>query len=276
MFGIGGWVKTRIASARLRASDWRLERSDPAALDYFRRLCVESYDPDYFVHVFGKFKTIYVEVPKAASTTVLATFAEAINGRTFGDAIPVHKRKLTGLTGPREIGLDKFHTMVEARDFSSFTFVRNPYRRLVSCWVDKVAVTSVGRKGLVVRQLLALPEASGLKLDPAQPIPFPVFVDLACASARARLNGHWNLMSDIVPRILLPIDFIGKVEALQTDLPMALEMAGIANTAKIQSMNIKRSEKHGELLTQELADKIYRGYEEDFDRFGYSRQWQPN
>ena len=275
MFGIGGWVKTRIASARLRASDWRLGRSDPDALDYFQRLSVESYDPDYFVHIFGQFKTIYVEVPKAASTTVLATFAEAMSGRTFDNVDIVHKRKVTGLTGPREIGLGPFHQMVKARDFRSFTFVRNPYRRLVSCWVDKVAVTSVGRNGLVVRQLLALPEASGLKLDPAQPVPFPVFVDLACASARSRLNGHWNLMSDIIPRLLLPVDFIGKVEALQSDLPKALEMAGIAGRAKIQSMNVKRSEKQGDLLTPELAAKIYRGYEEDFDRFGYSREWQP-
>ena len=80
-------------------------------------------------------RCIYVKVPKCASTSVLAWFAAHGAGRqSFRPAWhggPMSKR-LPGTA----------HAMNLYPDYFTFTFLRNPYERFVSLWLDLRRVAS--------------------------------------------------------------------------------------------------------------------------------------
>jgi hypothetical protein len=72
----------------------------------------------------------------------------------------------------------------------------------------------------------------------------------------------------------IELDLIGKVETFDTDFVRVLDHLNASHEIRRDAMIPVNASQHDDwpvYYTQGLADRIYRAYECDFDRFGYAR-----
>jgi hypothetical protein len=88
------------------------------------------------------------------------------------------------------------------------------------------------------------------------------------------VNIHWQLQDDILSMPGLSLDFVGKVEHFATDFVRVLDHARAPEEVRrlaTAPQNVSRRGLSRDYLTPDLAERIYRAYERDFDRFEYPR-----
>src|ERR1700755_648017 len=113
----------------------------PEALAFYRRTMETAYLPDDLIDVVPQLKILYLATPKAASSRIRSNLAAMIGNDTVSGWRSdrnwmVHNRKASNLQAPRH-GILQFHRMATSPEALRFTFVRNPYTRLLSCWADQ-------------------------------------------------------------------------------------------------------------------------------------------
>ncbi|RWB97759.1 MAG: hypothetical protein EOR03_11755 [Mesorhizobium sp.] len=252
----------------------------PEALAFYRRAMQTAYLPDDLIDVVPQLKILYLATPKAASSRIRSNLAAMIGNDTVSEwrsdqNWKVHNRKASSLQAPRH-GIVQFHRMATSPEALRFTFVRNPYTRLLSCWADQYRdrplVPGYGR----VEVYLAHRE----RADPALPVgadkslSFADFVAFACTTSTWRIDKHWQRQSDIVDLPGVVFDLIGKTETFARDFERVLDHVGASEEmrrAAMPPLHTSSRRRLADYFTPELADTIYRAYERDFDQFGYPR-----
>jgi hypothetical protein len=158
-----------------------------------------------------------------------------------------------------------------------FTFVRNPYARLVSAWSDRFQGQRLidGKPSIEVYRAHRAAISCSLPDRPDQTLSFPEFVEFATATVDQRIDIHWQRQDDFVTVPGLPLNLIGKVESFQTDFARVLDHIGVTNEARArylrQAVNPSSHKPWQQYYTDALAARVYRAYERDFDKFGYPR-----
>ena len=144
-------------------------------------------------------------IPKAANSTVVSSLATLKLGRKTGS-----KEAKRLFSNPSELSqsqLSRFETLYK------FVFVRNPFSRTLSAYLDKVHRKRQGASGLeVVGQVDQMQARDG-------------FRDFLKSLQQGKLfnNAHWAPQTSI---LLIPVerfDFVGKVESLDQDLSQVLD-----------------------------------------------------
>lgn len=257
-----------------RLLGWR----DPEAYDFYQRMMLHPYDPEYFVHVLPERRLLYIAISKAANTRIKTTLSQ-IGGDVDDATRRVHTRQKSGLSGPRQLGASVFHRIATDPKALRFTFVRNPYDRLVSCWADKfqekplvAGLRFVERYLVQTREIaLPLPKGADRTLSFAD---FVTYVTELIKNRPPRLDIHWELQSRFIDIPGIDLNFIGKVERFSEDMARVFTHANadeVLLRASAKPLNPSRRTRCAEYYTNELADRVYRAYERDFDRFGYPR-----
>jgi hypothetical protein len=187
----------------------------------------------------------------------------------------VHKRKSSGLSAPRH-GIVQFHRLATDPSALRFTFVRNPYARLVSCWVDQFADQPLapghGRIELYLEHRARVNPKLPFGADKS--LSFAEFVEFACGSMTWRIDRHWQLQSDIIDLPGMDFNLIGKVENFNEDFSRVLDHVGADKTLRqttVKPLHTSSRRKICDYFTPDLAALVYRSYERDFDRLGYPR-----
>lgn len=254
--------------ASMVVASWR----EPAAVAFYRNLEAQAYFP---LVVLPSRNTIYVIVHKAASTRIRTTLA-AVAGRHTRRLKPARRGEFRMLRGPRTMTVRSFYRLATSPLTLRFSFVRNPYARAVSCWADKFQNKPLEPGLREINDYLArraqidrsLPAGADKTLSFAQ------FVTFAAASADTRDDPHLQMQSDILSMPGIALDFIGRVENYNADFARVLDHVGASEAIRREAlvpMNASRRRHWADYYTPELADRIYRAYEADFDRFGYPR-----
>ncbi len=257
------------------ASRWTAGFSNPAALEFYRELIARGYEPASLINVLPDDSLIYITVPKAASTRIRRTLARVEN-RLSRSLKPGRKPTYRGPYGPRNISLVSFHRLATSKDTLRFSFVRNPYARAVSCWTDKFAGKPLVPGDPFIDGYLAVRRNIDprLPVGPDRTLSFADFVAFAAGIAAARHNIHLQLQDDILAMPGLKLDLIGKVETFNADFASVLDHLNASDDIRRDAalpINRSRHEDWPTYYTAALADRIYRAYERDFDRFGYPR-----
>ena len=246
---------------------------DRDAARFYSDIQANGYAPNAHIDVLPNHKLVYVSVPKSASTSIKMVLSRLLGRRPSLEE--VHRRRVSGLLSPFEIGPAKFHRLVTDPAALRFTFVRNPYDRLVSAWADKFRGRPLRPGNAFVEQYLA----QHLHIDPALPgegddeLSFADFVTYATKTAENRLDAHWQVQDDIVAMPGFVYDVVGHVETFNSDILPVLDHVGaddaLRRATRIpQRKTARRSWQ--DYYTPELARRVRRAYERDFDRFGYS------
>lgn len=157
-----------------------------------------------------------------------------------------------------------FRELVQSRKFFHFCFVRNPYERLLSAYLDKIS--NDGPLAGSIKKMM------GLTSDSKAEIHFEDFVDCVCRQTVAEMDSHWRIQYFHTYQDVINYDYIGRVEEIEE---------GIAHISKATSLDHRlferfsphakdSAEKLGQYLTPSLRRRIADKYAIDFDFFGYS------
>lgn len=179
------------------------------------------------IHSFEKYEAIYFRVPKVASTSLLIT-------------------------------LRKIDNVVEVNDYDSslfkFTFVRNPFDRLASCY----------------RHVIQKGALKNIQNDPSlhRDMPFGEFVDAISKIKTQNMDIHFRPQYTFIPE---KPDFIGRFENVQKDYLEVCKLIGIKNPPQLLHKNKTDKTRFEDYYDDQIISKVVKLYKKDFELFGYDK-----
>ena len=224
-----------------------------------------------FVDVNQRF--MFFEVPKAACTTMKALLHRMAGSPPLtyylGEVqtrreMFVHCRRNVPLPSLVDLDDRTQEMVLHSPDIFRFAVVRNPYTRLISAWRSKVVLCEPGFE-YVYRDIRGSLPASSKEL-----ITFPEFLDYVERSEPATYNPHWMLQTDHLFYDAFQFSYIGKMEKLSDALKRFQEHLGETGRIDVGSSNTT-AYKDDVALTDDQANRIYRIYQNDFEKLGYDR-----
>ncbi|XP_077513947.1 carbohydrate sulfotransferase 11-like [Amblyomma americanum] len=223
-------------------------------------------------------------IAKVASTSLKAFFKDLLgirvrfneSDRRSWDDLHRAFHMQTHRLGPRTLfGHDK------GRGYTKALFVRHPFERLVSAYVDKALRP---RSEIAWFYKAFWEKIPGVKAQNRSPT-FPEFVDLLLGTPVRNWDEHWSPYYARCQPCLLDYDFVGKVETAARDFPLFFSKIGV-DGGRFRRLHVSREagaraslvSTNGTILTpvdyfrQLSFDQImglYSRYFYDFELFGY-------
>ena len=218
---------------------------------------------NYLMHWSAERRYLFVETPKAACTTIKRVLqTDARGGRPpEGD---IHDRAASPLPRPSD-AFARFRALCADGGAFRFCFVRNPFTRILSCYLDKFVANDWERRRL----------APQLGLDPAAPPGFADFLEAVRAQDPTRRDIHWASQSFLLRPERFGYAFIGRFELFEPQFAQVCRHLGIAyapgpvDRAHATGADAAVGAHFGAAETA-LVQEIYA---EDFRAFGYG--WSP-
>lgn len=205
----------------------------------------------------------YVSVPKAANSTIKRALL-ALRGIDVGDEAAMQSMRAVEDPYLRlgQLGSRDARRVLAGAGVFRFTFVRNPYDRMVSAYKDKVLGLNRNHPGGFAANLFA---------SAAEPPSLGDYVRAYTALDDYRSDIHWRSQYANALIGVVSYDLIGHVESFDADFARVLETIapGADPAALVRPTNI--SPAGSVRYTDDLAALVYRRYERDFTTFGYER-----
>ena len=222
---------------------------------------------------------VYLMVPKAACTSIKSMLRslydsrplELFKGREFRRNMFIHSFGNAPLPSLNALDRKQQQELLEASDVLRFAIVRNPYARLVSAWRDKVFLCEPGFED-VYSAIRGCPPAMDQHKHPVEFAEFVSFIE----NNRGRvLDSHWRRQVDMIFPRGISYNHIGKTEDLNLTLEIFSQHLGRQETLSAPRIN-EGSIKPPAKFSQQLAERIFSIYEEDFITFGYDQNSWPD
>lgn len=185
------------------------------------------------VFSFRSRNVVYFRVPKAASTSVLMAFRKIDKVEKIND-------------------WDKYHKSYKSH--LKFTFVRNPFDRLASCFRHVI------RKGTPE----TLDSCPGMHRN----MSFEEFVDKIAYIRLEDMDIHFRPQYTFIPE---KPDFLGKFENINEDFLELCEKIGV-RPPELTRENTTDKTRFKDYYNDTVISKVINIYKKDFELFGYSKE----
>ena len=225
-------------------------------------------DLNYAVQISLKHKYIFVETPKVACSTIKLTLQRMeLDDPEFTreDFEDLHRRDYSPLLRLQQ--LPNFESYLGREDFFTFCFVRNPYDRLLSCYLDKIIHPTNFKKKVLVS--MGLDEKN---ID--HPISFEEFVSVVETQTPIEMDYHWRPQAYLTCRHIVNYNHIGKLESFEDDF----QRIGMQLSPEFEEFYAPefrhKTDAHNLLekyYTNDLYTRVFEIYEVDFMNFSYDR-----
>lgn len=209
------------------------------------------------------YASVYIEMPKVACSSIKVALAELLDIELDGPDGDPHQSTFPE-ANPR-LDADSLF-----QGYFSFSFVRNPWGRLLSCYRDKVLFQAKGFTNSTQRAGVADCFARYEKIRPD--MAFGEFVSAVASipdeEADAHFRSQYTFLSNA--RGEIAVDYIGRFESLSSDL---IEIQTIAKMPPFtlpvfQATGVGSDyREHYDANTRSLVEKRF---VKDIDWFGYS------
>ena len=218
---------------------------------------------NYLVNWSTERQYIYVETPKVACTAVKRVLQTAAQGGAE-PAANVHDRLASPLPRVSE-EFDAFMALCDAPDTFRFCFVRNPFTRILSCYLDKFVKNDWERARL----------APTLGFGPDAPPSFRDFLEAVRAQPEHERDIHWATQVFLLRPNRFRYSFIGRFELFDAQFAKICRELDLDYAPKPSDKAHATSAGAAlaEHLGPEEADLLRDIYADDFRFFGYG--WSP-
>jgi hypothetical protein len=154
-------------------------------------------------------------------------------------------------------------SLAHPRPFT-FSFVKNPYARALSAYLDKIHPCTGETRALFCKRY---------QLDPSSAISFSDYLRLIQQTPACEQDVHWRAQANNLMLGGLEIDFVGHVECFDEDFASLASQTGLGADAA----SVRAGMRHGTSARLRLAEfygarevaLVNEIYEEDFRAFGY-------
>lgn len=220
----------------------------------------------YSVFISNKYQLIYFATEKAGCSTIKHTLMQGELGRTdvrFPSMDQVHDRGFHPLSAPAR--QYDFAANLHDPAYLKFCFVRDPYARLLSLYLDKIVRRQDGYfRGHI---LAKLEQESGYTPS------FAEFLALVERIGPDHFDGHTVRQATRVWLDVVPYDAIGRFETFEADLRRILTLRAFDFDRYYYA-----ERRHSSAAEARLAEFYDTGtaalvrsiYASDFDAFGYT------
>ncbi|MES2922447.1 MAG: sulfotransferase family protein [Verrucomicrobiota bacterium] len=227
------------------------------------RKLLRQNNPDAKSHfvVLNEQKILYGRVPKVANSSIKETLARFLTCEVDPTMRKTQDRFWRKGTSGQARMVTKAEALKLNESYFSFSFVRNPFDRVVSCYNNKI-----------IANAKLSPAMQKMKLS--RGMQFDEFVKVVVATPDAKLDVHLlpqttilTLDGKLVPK------FVGRLENMKEDwdaLAALMESEGFPMLGKLPSKNVRRTETDDVpnfFNSAELVDLIRERYRGDIETF---------
>ena len=229
-------------------------------------------DFEISTHISLPNKYCFTQVSKAASSSVKWALQSLECRNSPWGVIDVNNKFFSPHISPYQIDDAMLEVVLTSDDFKRATFVRNPYTRILSCYLHRVVSSpnSASNKALI--------KATGGR--GGDDVSFDEFVDVICNQKSIEQECHWRCQSEDLCCDYINYDFIGKLENLPNDLFDLIELLYGKEGLKWYKKSKKKDASPMKTGASDLIKKYYNDvsiqnnvkdrFSKDFELFGYS------
>ena len=218
-----------------------------------------------------KNRYLYVKTPKVASSTInrRLVMLELIGAPMRQSKVGLHPRVTAAVhLKPYQLPDSMLDEVITSGKYLRFCFVRNPYSRILSAYLDKI-VSHAHPSAPVYRHF----DRNYAKSD--ESVSFAEFLSYLQSTLARRDNWdpHWRPMTSILRPDLVPYDVIGRIESFDTDFQEINRRLGgiIPDAPSATPHRTDAGKKMDDIYTDPLRATVRTIYEADFETFGYPR-----
>lgn len=204
---------------------------------------------------------MYVETPKVACSTIKRTLQKI--ELSDADFHNLHDREFSPLLRPSQVkNLDRF---ISNHKPFKFCFVRNPYTRLLSAYLDKIKKDTP-----IQKNFFSFIEKKYSKV--VDKVDFNYFVEVVCEQRHQQMNPHWRTQYYQTLSNQINYDFIGKFESFDADFLAVLQKIDLKAEKFISHWKqhaTNANESIADYYNSRLFNMVKEKFSIDFDFFGY-------
>ena len=221
---------------------------------------------NYLLNISNKYNYIYFENPKVGCSTIKRTLQiMETNDKTLLD-MDVHNKTKSPLLSPLQLVNPITHHL---KSHFKFSFVRNPYTRILSCYLDKIVGNEWERN-------IRLPK---IGYSPNDNLTFEEFLLAIRKFPIEKWDIHWMPQTILLAHNKVKMDFIGRLEYFDLDFKKVIaflkkEPFENSNIVNVKHHSVGANKKLQQYLTKKCEDLIKEIYYDDFKAFGYG--FNPN
>lgn len=208
---------------------------------------------------------VYIRIPKCANSTISMLLYQATTGHVDDNMRPRYAKQF--FNHPGEVGL--LNSIKARYSYFIFTFVRNPYDRLLSVYLNKFVLANRSRQSYLGK----LYGDTILKYCEGQESTFLGFCRYLDHGG-VRVDPHWLPMVDFMWPSVKRIDYIGRLETIETDMKNIFKRIYGKFDFNIQTRYgpepTNAEKKISRYYDEECKEIIRRLYRADFDCFEYN------
>jgi hypothetical protein len=188
----------------------------------------------YPVTISGAHRYVWFRIAKCGTRTI-KSLLEDLENRAIPNAARFAK-----------FDAAKYH------DYFKFAFVRNPYDRLVSCYISKIHGS----------------DENQLSLKYWSPnLSFADFADAVSRTPDSRSNRHYRSQHTMLD--LGTLDFLGRLESFENDVMVVMNRLAGRTAVSVPSLNATKRSHYSRYYDEDLRVLVGERYAEDLRLLGY-------
>lgn len=223
---------------------------------------------NYGVHISEKNRYIYFETPKVACSSVKATLIKNEIEESNLSMNLIHSKKDIPFLSPKEFGYDNFINALSSDKYYKFTFVRNPYSRVLSAFLSKFKWNN--------KIKIRFYRLNNIDSDTA--LSFSDFLEYLSSNVSYDMDPHWRPQYNQISGLAKEMDFIGRFDNFENDLGTVINkifgtnaIALFDTRKELGQQETKSSDKIDEYYREKEFDLVSEIYKKDFLEFGYNQ-----
>lgn len=223
-------------------------------------------------HISLPNKYAFIQVSKAASSSVKWALQTLEFAKTSWHVTNVNNKFLSPHISPYQVDDETLDKIFFSDSFKRVTFVRNPFTRILSCYLHRIVAKPRSASN---KALMKLTGGRG-----GADVSFDEFVEIICAQQSKEQEAHWRCQSDDLCFDSIRYDFVGKVENIDTDIKELIALLyGDQGLEKLIENGFKdaspmKNDTQAKLKqfysNKKTVDLIRNRFKTDFENFGYS------